>query len=77
VVVRSSTTACWFAQAGAGIAVVDRAAVAGRTFAGLVVRPFLSRERLEVQIVRNRYRPMSRVHEAFCEAFDNVWKRVM
>ncbi|MGE0315357.1 MAG: LysR family transcriptional regulator [Lautropia sp.] len=73
IVVRSSTTACWFAQAGAGIAVVDRAAVSGTTFAGLAVRPYRSAERLEIRIIRNRYRPLSVVHQAFCEAFERAW----
>lgn len=71
--VRSATTACWFAQAGAGVAVVDRAAVAGRSFPGLAVRPFRSAERLEVRIIRNRYRPLSVVHQAFCDTFDRAW----
>jgi DNA-binding transcriptional LysR family regulator len=71
--VRSSTSACWFAQAGAGVAVVDRAAVAGGSFTGLAVRPFRSGERLETRIIRNRYRPMSKLQEAFCAAFDKVW----
>ncbi len=72
--VRSATTACWFAQAGAGVAVVDRAAVAGQSFRDLVVRPFRSRETLEVQIIRNRHRPLSVMHKAFCEAFDDAWR---
>lgn len=72
--VRSASTACWFAQAGAGIAVVDRAAVSGGSFANLAVRPFRSRERLEVQLIRNRYRPLSLTQKAFCETFDAVWK---
>lgn len=72
--VRSSTTACWFAQAGAGIAVIDRAAAAGQSFSGLAVRPFKSSERLEIRIIRNRYRPMSVVQKAFCTTFDRVWK---
>lgn len=71
--VRSATTACWFAQAGAGIAVVDRAAVAGPSLSGLAVRPFRSSERLEVRIIRNRYRPMSVLQKAFCSAFDRAW----
>lgn len=75
--VRSATTACWQAQAGAGVAVVDRAAVAGPTFSGLAIRPFQCRERLPVAILRNRYRPLSLVQEAFCEVFDAVWKREM
>ena len=75
--VRSSTSACWQAQAGGGVAVVDRAAVAGSTFRGLVVRPFQTRERLPVAVLRNRYRPPSLVQEAFCEVFESVWQREM
>lgn len=37
--VRSATAACWFVRAGAGIAVVDAAAVAGSAANGLVYRP--------------------------------------
>lgn len=71
--VRSASTACWFAQAGAGIAVVDSAAVSGDSFRGLAVRPFRSRERLEVSVLRNRYSPPSIVQKAFCDAFDQAW----
>jgi len=56
---------------------VDRAAVAGQSFHGLAVRPFHSRERLVVSILRNRYRPMSAVQQAFCEVFGSVWKDAM
>ncbi len=75
--VRSSTSACWFAQAGAGVAVVDRATVAGRSFAGLSVRPFRSREKLHARIVRNRYQPVSIVQHAFYAAFDQAWEDAM
>ncbi len=75
--VRSATSACWQAQAGGGIAVVDRAAVAGSPFKGLVVRPFRTPERLAVSVIRNRYRPLSVVQEAFCRAFATVWKEEM
>jgi DNA-binding transcriptional LysR family regulator len=75
--VRSATTACWFAQAGTGVAVVDQAAVAGQSFSGLAIRPFRSSERLEVRIIRDRYRPMSVIHEAFCRAFDSVWREAL
>jgi len=71
--VTSSTTACWFAQAGVGIAVVDQASIAGGLLAGLEVRPFQSSERLSVRIIRNRYRPMSVAERAFVEIFDGVW----
>ena len=73
----SSTSACWQAQAGAGVAVVDRAAVAGGTFGRLAVRPFRTAERLPVALLRNRHRPPSVVQEAFCEAFDRVWREEM
>lgn len=71
--VRSSTTACWHAQAGAGIAVVDEAAVLGMSFTGLAVRKFQSRERLQINIMRNRFLPMSTIQKAFCKAFVTVW----
>ncbi|MDB5860811.1 MAG: LysR family transcriptional regulator [Ramlibacter sp.] len=70
----SSTTACWFAQAGVGIAVVDQVSIAGGLLAGLEVRPFQSAEKLTVSILRNRYRPMGVAEKAFVEAFDEVWK---
>jgi len=70
----SSTTACWFAQAGVGIAVVDQVSIAGGLLAGLAVRPFQSAEKLTVRILRNRYRPMAVAERAFVEAFDGVWK---
>jgi DNA-binding transcriptional LysR family regulator len=69
----SSTTACWFAQAGVGVAVVDQVSIAGGLLAGLEVRPFASSEKLPVSIVRNRYRPMSVVERAFVDVFDGVW----
>jgi DNA-binding transcriptional LysR family regulator len=75
--VRSSTSACWQARAGGGIAVVDRAAVAGGTFPDLAVRDFRTRERLAVGILRNRYRPLSTLQKAFCTAFDTVWREAM
>ncbi|HEY8357352.1 MAG TPA: LysR substrate-binding domain-containing protein [Ramlibacter sp.] len=72
----SSTTACWFAQAGIGVAVVDQASIAGGLLAGLEVRPFQSGEKLEVRVIRNRYRPMSVTERAFTEIFDKVWRGV-
>jgi DNA-binding transcriptional LysR family regulator len=73
----SSTTACWFAQAGVGVAVVDQAAIAGGLLAGLEVRPFQSDEQLEVRVIRNRYRPMSVSERAFVDIFDAVWRDVL
>ena len=71
--VPSATTACWFAQAGAGVAVVDQVAIAGGVLAGLAVRPFRSGERIAVRIVRNRYRPSSLTELDFIRVFDGVW----
>ncbi len=73
----SSTTACWFAQAGVGIAVVDQASIAGGLLAGLEVRPFQSNEKLEVRLIRNRYRPMSVAERGFVDAFETVWRSVL
>lgn len=73
----SSTTACWFAQAGVGVAVVDQASIAGGVLAGLEVRPFQSAEKLEVRIIRNRYRPMSVSERGFVDLFDGVWRSVL
>jgi len=75
--VRSATSACWQAQAGGGVAVVDRAAVAGATFSDLAVRPFQTRERMPLAVMRNLYQPPSVVQEAFFDAFDAVWKKEM
>lgn len=75
--VASSTTACWFAQAGVGVAVVDQVSIAGGLLAGLEVRPFESSEKLSVRIIRNRYRPMSVAERAFVDVFDEVWTSVM
>lgn len=75
--VRSAASACWQAQAGGGIAVVDEAAVAGASFSQLAVRPFRTRERLPVAILRNRYRPLSVVQSAFVESFEGVWKQAI
>jgi DNA-binding transcriptional LysR family regulator len=71
--VNSSTTACWFAQAGVGVAVVDQVSIAGGLLAGLVVRPFASSETLPIAIVRNRYRPMSVIEREFVQTLDDVW----
>ena len=72
--VTSSNSACWFAQAGVGVAVVDQVTIAGGVLAGLQVRPFQSSEKLTVRILRNRDRPMSVAERAFADAFDQVWR---
>ncbi len=73
----SSTTACWFAQAGVGVAVVDQLAIAGGLLAGLEVRPFKSLEKLQVRLIRNQFRPMSVVESAFVHYFDMIWSEAL
>jgi len=72
--VSSGPIACWFVQAGTGIAVVDASTLAGQPFTGLAVRPFRPSPRLHARILRSAYRPLSRSAEAFCERFDALWQ---
>jgi DNA-binding transcriptional LysR family regulator len=73
--VRSATAACWFVRAGAGIAVVDTAAVAAHAVQGLVARPFRSPERLVVAILHNVQFPLSVIEQAFVDQFDRMWQK--
>jgi DNA-binding transcriptional LysR family regulator len=75
--VRSATAACWFVRAGAGVAVVDAASIAGTAAEGLVVRPFHSAETLEVALLHNRQFPLSVIEAAFVESFDEAWRRIV
>lgn len=74
--VGSGQTECWFAQAGAGLAIVDTAAVAGQAFPALVVRPYRCDAAVQVYLLRHRDRPLSRAAERFCEAFGETWKEL-
>jgi DNA-binding transcriptional LysR family regulator len=74
--VRSATAASWFVRAGAGIALVDAASVAGGAVTGLVVRPFRTDEQLDVAILRNLHFPLSVIETAFVTAFDEAWDEV-
>lgn len=73
--VSSGPTACWFVRAGAGIAVLDATTVAGEPFPGLVVRPFAPSPELDIQLLYKAHRPVSQPAQAFCEAFDALWRR--
>jgi DNA-binding transcriptional LysR family regulator len=73
--VRSATAACWFVRAGAGIAVVDTAAVAAHAVDGLIGRPFRSAERLEVAVLHNVQFPLSVIEQAFVDQLDRVWHK--
>ncbi|HEY0296135.1 MAG TPA: LysR substrate-binding domain-containing protein [Bordetella sp.] len=74
--VRSGQTACWFSLAGAGVAIVDAATVAGQAFPDLAVRPYRSQARLALHVLRHRNRPLSRAGIIFCETLDETWKRL-
>lgn len=71
--VRSGQTACWFSLAGAGLAIVDAAAVAGQAFPDLVVRPYRCEARIEIFLLRHKDRPLSRASTLFCEALRATW----
>lgn len=72
--VRSGPLACWFAQAGVGIAIVDEPTVAGGSFAGLVARPFAPSAKVEVRVLHPVERPLSGNARTFQQVFDRVWK---
>lgn len=73
--VTSGPVACWFAQAGAGIAVLDAPTVAGEVFKGVVTRPFAPSPRIPVLVLRGRNRPLTPAARAFCDAFQIQWRR--
>ena len=74
--VRSGQTACWFSLAGAGVAIVDAAAVAGRAFAGLTVRPYLCDAEIDVYLLRHKDRPLSLASKRFCDVLCDAWTRL-
>ncbi|TXL73150.1 LysR family transcriptional regulator [Vineibacter terrae] len=72
---RSGPIACWFVQAGVGVALVDAATMAGESDASLVARPFQPSPAIEVLVLRHAARPLSRTAERFCRLFDAMWKK--
>lgn len=72
--VRSGQTACWFSLAGAGVAIVDVAAVAGQAFSNLTLRPYKCDARIEISLLRRRDRPLSLASKHFCDAFRRTWR---
>ncbi|MBN9428920.1 MAG: LysR family transcriptional regulator [Burkholderiales bacterium] len=71
--VRAGQSACLFALAGIGVAVVDEVTVARNVFPQLEVRPFRTRARLEIRVVRNAFKPLSPFVRAFCDAIEHQW----
>lgn len=74
--VRSGQTACWFSLAGAGLAIVDAAAVAGAAFPELAIRPYRCDARVEILLLRHRDRPLSRAASRFCDSFRRTWSEL-
>ncbi|NML46134.1 LysR family transcriptional regulator [Ramlibacter sp. G-1-2-2] len=74
--VRSGQTACWFSLAGAGVAIVDAASVAGGAFPDLAIRPYRCDAVIEILLLRHRDRPLSRAASRFCDSFRRTWKEL-
>jgi DNA-binding transcriptional LysR family regulator len=72
--VTSGPVACWFAQAGGGIAVLDAPTAAGGVFKGLVTRRFEPSPDIPVRIMRGRGRTLTPAAQRFCECFQALWK---
>lgn len=75
--VHASHSACWFASAGTGVAVVDALTLAGDAFPGLVVKPYKVAAKVKVQIVHSMFCPPSRAGLSFVSAFDKRWKTMV
>lgn len=73
---RSGPSACWFARAGVGVALVDRATVAG---AGLNVhwRPFRTAGTVRIDVVSNPARPLSGLAREFIQEFQKVGRTLL
>jgi DNA-binding transcriptional LysR family regulator len=71
--VRSGQTACWFALAGGGLAIVDAASVAGGAFPGLASRAYECNGKIEVFVLKRRDRPLSRPATCFVDEFRRSW----
>jgi DNA-binding transcriptional LysR family regulator len=73
---RSGPAACWFAHAGVGVALVDRATVAGEGLQGLW-KPFRTRAKLRIDIVSNPDRPLSGLAREFVHELKTVSKLLL
>jgi len=57
--VRSGLIASLFSRASGEIAVVDAIAISDHLIPQLVVRPFVTDERIQITVIHNRYKPLS------------------
>lgn len=74
--VRAGQSACLFAMAGVGLAIVDEVTVARDVFPQLEVRPFSTKARVEVHVVRNAFKAQSPTVRAFCEALRSIFQEL-
>jgi len=57
--VKSSMIACLFSRASGEIAVVDALVLADILVPELVVRPLMTDQRIQIEVIHNRYKPLS------------------
>jgi DNA-binding transcriptional LysR family regulator len=70
--VRFGQTACALVQQGAGVALVDEFSVMHDAFPGVVALPFKSKAQFSINVIHDRFRPLSTVGTAFHEALRKV-----
>jgi len=63
--VRSGQSACWFVRSGAGVALLGTTTIAGNTFPDLISRPIEPSLSLDILILRNPLRSLSKAARAF------------
>ncbi|KAF1051321.1 MAG: Octopine catabolism/uptake operon regulatory protein OccR [Stenotrophomonas maltophilia] len=57
--VRSGLIASLFSRASGEVAVVDAIAISDQLMPELVIRPFVTPERIDIAVIQNRYKPLS------------------
>lgn len=75
--VRLTHIACAMVQAGAGIAIVDEIAVAGRVWPDVVVRPVLPRTTMPLHMLHSNVEPVSQVARDFMRIVQSTRYRGM
>ena len=68
--VRSGQSACWFVRSGAGVALVGAVTIAGDTFPELISRPIEPCLSLDIVILRNPLRALSKAARAFSSGIE-------
>lgn len=71
--VRSGQTACWFSQAGGGVAIVDETTIVDDAFPFLAIKPYICNAKLNIYILKHKNRPLSKSSEILCTTFEKIW----